>query len=58
MSLLSVVNFVLKVAYPLYHSAKKFNNSDEEDMQRVLKYWCLFIFEEGFTLLLELIIYE
>jgi hypothetical protein len=48
----------LKVAYPLYHSAKKYNNSDEEDMARVLKYWCILIFEEALIKLLQLVIYE
>jgi hypothetical protein len=48
----------MKVVYPLYHSAKKYNNSDEEEMKSVLKYWCLLIFLEGIERLLELVIYE
>ena len=46
------------MAYPLYHSARRINSSEEDDMRKVLKYWCLLIFVQLFNFLLELVIYE
>jgi hypothetical protein len=44
--------------WPLYYSAKKFNNCEEEDMRRAVKYWCILGLEYLLEKLLALIIFE